>query len=90
MTEQVGSGFSFCGRHCGDFGVWYTPGDARLNTRIPAFDIETVEIPGRHGGYYFGNKVKPRVFTLPCFFEDEPEAAWPAIQHWLSRDRFGE
>lgn len=52
--------------------------------------MTTVEIPGRHGGYYFGNKVRPRVFTLACYFEDELPAVWPRILHWLDRDRFGE
>lgn len=51
--------------------------------------MTTVEISGRHGGYYFGSKVRPRVFSLPCYFEDEPPAVWPQIQQWLDREQFG-
>lgn len=82
-------GFAFCGRHCSEFGVWYTPGGDRLKKDVPPFDISTVETPGRNGGYCFGNHLQPRVFTLPCFFDAIEPATWPRIQAWLSRDQFG-
>lgn len=80
-AQGVFQGFSFCGRHSREFGVWYIPGGSILNPQIPAFDITTLEIPSRDGGYFFGSKVRPRVFTLPCYIEEPPEA-WPRIQAW--------
>lgn len=75
------AGFRFCGQHSSMLGVWYVPGSDILRPQIPAYDITTVEIPGRHGGYYFGSKVRPRIFELPCYIEEPPDT-WPRIQAW--------
>lgn len=70
--EVVGNrSFSFCGVDVLNIGLHYAPENqytyiynpSEVNVNVQTFD-------GRHGGYYYGETVKPKVFTLRCYYED--------------------
>lgn len=88
LQAQRSLGFSFCGRHSSEFGCWYTPGPDRWASQ-PPYETFTESVLGRHGGYYFGNRVLPRPFEMPCYCEDIDDGIWERILHWLGRDQLG-
>lgn len=81
-------GFSFCGRHSSEFGCWYVPGPERWASQ-PPYETFTEGVLGKHGGYYFGNRVQPRLFEMPCYFEEIDDGIWARILAWLGRDQLG-
>ena len=44
---------------------------------------------GRDGGYYYGNNVKIRKFTLQCYFEEITRETREEIRNWLDRNTKG-
>lgn len=67
-------GFTYCSRHSSDFGIQYAPKDAQKHTQIAPCETFQKEVPGKHGGYYFGNRVLPRNFEIPCLVEGIDDA----------------
>jgi len=68
-------GFSYRSRHCSEFGIQYAPKDVQRHTQIAPFETFGKEVPGKHGGYYYGNRVKPREFEMPCLVDGIDDAA---------------
>ena len=82
-------GFSYNGKHSGDFGVWYVPDPAVLWTPSPDFEVFDSEDGTRDGGSYYKNRVKKRVFTLACYYEDITIETREKIRAWLNRNTAG-
>lgn len=68
-------GFTYCGRRCDEFGVQYAPKDAQKQTRIAPYEQFSKDVPGKHGGYYYGNRVPTRIFEMPCLIDGIDDAA---------------
>lgn len=63
--------FSFCGTDVTVFGLHYAP--VLQNTYVYQGATGTpneVSFDGHHGGYYFGTSMKPKIFSLRCYFEN--------------------
>ncbi len=56
-------GFSFAGMHSSQFGCCYIPSPLDQGREMPGFVVEDIEVDGRDGEYYVGNRVKPRDFA---------------------------
>ena len=54
------------------------------------YEINDLSPDNRDGGYYIGERVKPRVFELDCYFEDITEEQLEQIHRWLRRGTHGE
>lgn len=54
------------------------------------YEITDLVTDNRDGGYYIGARIKPRSFSLSCFFEDISRAQLHGIYEWLDRRRSGE
>ena len=53
------------------------------------FDTSEVEFDSRDGGYYFGTHIAPRVFELPCFYEDIDNRTKEKLVQWLDPRKSG-
>lgn len=63
-------GFTFRGKHITEFGAYYVP-EAEQHGTIEGNWTVTEETPdGFDGGVWYDTTVAPRVFTLPCYYED--------------------
>ena len=63
--------FSFCGTDVITLGLHYAPENQNTYVFNPGeVAANTQSFEGRHGGYYYGETVKPKVFTLRCYYED--------------------
>lgn len=65
-------GFSFCGVDIAELGLEYAPDNA--NTYVfKASDYKLSEqvFDAHDGGYYYGETVQPKIFTLRCIYQDE-------------------
>lgn len=83
-------GFTYNGVRCDEMNVWYVP-DAEDNWfASPDFSVEEEEVNGRNGGYYYGNRVKIRTFSLKCFYEDVTLKERERIRAWLDRKTSGD
>ena len=82
------NGFSFNGVHCNTYGCTYIP-TAETKFVQPDIEVASSEIAGRDGGYFHSAKLKTRVFSLNCFFEDVTMATLYDIGTWLSKDAVG-
>lgn len=77
-----GSGFTFCGVHSSVFGCWYLPPAERFAQMAAPFETYTESVLGKHGGYYFGNRLLPRDFELACYYEELDGGQWERILAW--------
>lgn len=83
------NGFTYNGIHSETLGCWYIP-DASDNWRAsPEYEVMDQDVVGRNGGYYYGNRVKSRVFTLKMYFEDITAETRERIRAWLDRKTSG-
>lgn len=82
-------GFTYNGRHCSELGVWYVPDAKDQWISSPDFDVTSLKLKSRAGGYYYGNEAKERTFTLTCFFEDITWYDREQIRHWINRNTSG-
>ena len=65
-------GFSFCGVNVSQLGIYYAPElqDTYVyNNAAP--NLEEESFTARNGGLFYGSSVKPKEFTLRCYFENE-------------------
>ena len=82
-------GFSYGGVHCSKYNITYIP-DAKDNWfSSPSFSVYEEEVTRRDGGYYYGNSVKIRKFTLKCYFEEITREMREEIRNWLDRNTKG-
>lgn len=82
--------FSYNGTASSAFHVYYIPDAAARWFDGPDFDVYDSEVSWHHGGYYYGNSVKNRVFTLPCYYEEITKEQREQIRRWLHRDTSGQ
>lgn len=82
-------GFEYNGRHCSEFGVWYTPDARDLWLNSPDYDVTSSKVKGRAGSYYYTNEAKERTFTLSCFFDEITWFDREQIRHWIDRKTSG-
>lgn len=67
----MSGGFSFCGIDCGDLGLEYAPSMQDMYVfREGTYGVHEEAFDAHHGGFYYGNTVKPKDFTLRCIFQD--------------------
>lgn len=71
-------------------GCYYIPSETEIGLRPEDFTINDEVVSNKDGSYYYGTTVKPRIFSLACFFENITEQQYAAIQEWLRRDKDGE
>lgn len=54
-----------------DIGLEYAPDNRNTQVYNPAdWAVHEQSFDGYNGGYFFGTTVKPKTFTLRCFYED--------------------
>lgn len=89
MKVIILDGFTYNGIHSETLGVYYAPGAS--DCWEPEADFETVstEVQGRHGGYFYGTRVKSRTITLSCYYEDIDIEKREEIKRWLGRNTSG-
>lgn len=82
-------GFSYRGIHCSRYNVEFIPDAKARWFQSPGFDVYQDDVSGRDGGYYYGNNVKIRKFTLNCYFEEITRETREEIRNWLDRNTKG-
>lgn len=85
-------GFSFCGVDIADLGLEYAPENANTYVYSPgAYDVNDESFPAHDGGYFYGTTVKPKDFTLRCFFEGQHlnSGALTRVYNFFKRGRSG-
>ena len=82
-------GFSYCGIHCSRYNIGYIPDAKERWFQSPSFTLYEEDVSGRDGGYYYGNNVKIRKFTLQCYFEEITRETREEIRNWLDRNTKG-
>lgn len=83
------SGFTYNGIHCSAYKVDYIPNAEDRWFADPEFEIYSADVSWKHGGYYYGNRVKVRSIVLKCYFEEITIAEREAIRKWLHRNTSG-
>lgn len=82
-------GFTYNGIHSEEQGVQYIPSHKDLWEQSADYDVSSVKVNSRPGGYYYQSDVKERTFTLSCFFEDITLETREKIRHWIGRNTSG-
>jgi len=54
------------------------------------WDVYDTDVAWHDGGYYYGNAVKTREFTLKCFYEEITKQQRENIRRWLHRNSYGQ
>lgn len=84
------NGFTFDGIHTSQQQCYYTP-DAKARGELTAdFEVSDLNDDARNGGYFIGTRVKPREFSLECYFEEITASKLEEIRRWLHRGRQGQ
>lgn len=84
------SGFTYNGIHCSTYNIEYIPDAADRWFSGADFDVYDKDVAWKHGGFYYGNKAKNRVFSLKCYFEEITIKQREDIRKWLHRDTRGQ
>ena len=87
--DGILDGFYYNGTHSSEYHVDYIPDASDLWFTGNDFDVYDTEVAWHHGGYYYGNSVKKRTFTLKCFYEEITLKQREDIRKWLHRDTKG-
>lgn len=82
-------GFTYNGRHSSEFGLYYKQTAEDKWFKDPEYDVYDANIDWRHGGYYYGSRVKVRTFTIECFFEEIDVQTRQRIKQWLKYNTSG-
>lgn len=65
-------GFSFCGIDIYDLGLEYVPDKKDTYVfKSASSTIDEESFNGHDGGYFYGHTLKPKDFTLRCYYENE-------------------
>lgn len=81
--------FSYCGISSDTYGVYWVPNETtRFEDRVD-YDVYADDSEWHDGGVYYGNKVKPREFSLDCYYEDIDRKTKEKIMAWLGRNTKG-
>lgn len=84
------NGFSFNGKHCSEFGLFFIPSPANRQQSVPDYDIIESTVTGRDGGYYYRSQTKIRDFSLECYFEGISIETFEKMMVWLHQDAYGD
>lgn len=84
------NGFSFNGKHCSEFGLFFIPSPANRQQSVPDYDIIESTVTGREGGYYYRSQTKIRDFSLECYFEGISIETFEKMMVWLHQDTCGD
>lgn len=84
------NGFSFMGIHSGVFGVYYIPDESSLFDDKADYEVYDEDIDWHDGGIYYGQKAKPREFTMDCYYEDIPRKTYEKMKQWLGNKQAGQ
>lgn len=69
----IKGGFSFDGVDIADIGLTYAPEISNIYVYKPAaYKLHEQAFDAHDGGYYYGNTMQPKDFTLRCIFEESP------------------
>ena len=66
----MNGGFSFCGTDIDTLGIRYAPDLPSTYVYNQAYSNHAEAFEAHHGGYHYGDTVKPKEFRLRCYFED--------------------
>ena len=70
--DYMKGGFSFCGIDIADIGLEYAPENKDTYVYKPAeAEVHEELFDGHHGGYIYGATIRPKEFTLRCYYEDQ-------------------
>lgn len=92
MAQEITGGFSFCGTNIGTFGLEYVPSLQDMYVyRQGQYAVDEDTFTAHHGGYMYGTQVKPKDFTLQCFYEgrDINSGLQMNVEHYFRRGRTG-
>ena len=92
MAQEITGGFSFCGTNVGTFGLEYVPSLQDMYVyRQGQYAVDEDTFTAHHGGYMYGTQVKPKDFTLQCFYEnrDINSGLQMNVEHYFRRGRTG-
>ena len=63
-------GFSYNGVHCSELGIFrVSTGDRYQISLSPTSKLQTVEVPGADGTYYFGKRFTQKTFKIDFAFD---------------------
>ena len=84
-------GFTYNGKHSSEFGiVRVSNGDRYTKHLSPSFKLQTVDVPGADGVYYFGKKFNQKVFDISFSFDDVTEQQIREMQQWFNSRKIHE
>ena len=96
MSEQYSGdyrgvlcGFSYNGVDSSLYHVDFVPDESDRWFAGADWNVYDADVAWHNGGYYYGNAVKPREFTLKCFYEEITQKQREDIRKWLHRNTFG-
>ena len=87
--DGIVSGFYYNGTHSSLYHVDYIPDASDCWFAGADWEVYDAEVAWHHGGYYYGNSVRKREFTLKCFYEEITEKQREDIRKWLHRNTSG-
>ena len=82
-------GFTYNGKHCEELHVHYIPKESQRGDRMSDYEVLDDARSWFSGGDFYRSRVKPRVFELPCYFEDLTNKEVNDIIKWLDRRTSG-
>lgn len=83
------TGFTFDGIHTSAQNCFYTPDAKARGDCVAEYEVSAIDDEARDGGSFVRARVKPRLFTLNCYFEELSQSKLEEIIRWLRRGRKG-
>lgn len=76
------SGFTYNNVHCETMKCYYVPNAEDRWFNDGEFNVYDTDVAWKHGGYYYGNRLKNRTFSVKCYFEEITIAEREDIRQW--------
>ena len=83
-------GFSYNGVNSSTYHVDFIPDASDRWFAGTEWDVYDTDVAWHNGGYYYGNSVKIREFTLKCYYEEITKKQREDIRRWLHRNTYGQ